>query len=194
MRIVAGTKVNASQCEDWLAVDIGFSSAKKTTGLMGQRWDEPKCVEYGQLLSECSRYAAGRKVLGLIVEAPLSFAFSSRNNPVGRNFEKRNRLTRYWYQGLGCSVMVAAALFLRDLAKMDGETTVHVFEGFISFKVDATDHRKDAVRLIENRKKVVDGSELKVNPLDRIDSVMSLWDGDRGIPGLIKVRERRAQY
>lgn len=187
MKLIAGNPINASQCADWLAVDIGFSCAKRTTGIMGAHWDKPKCIQYGQLIDECLRFAEGKFAVGLIIEAPLSMAFNLANNPTGRKGEKRGAKTRYWYQGLGCSVMTAAALFLRTLAEADSAASAYVFEGFVSFKDEATNHGDDAAGLIRNRKNIVNGANLLVEESDRIISLMGLWGGDSAIPGLISV-------
>ena len=185
MKLIAGNPINASQCADWLAVDIGFSCAKRTTGIMGAHWDKPRCIQYGQLISECLLFASRKSAIGIILEAPLSLAFSLANNPTGRKGEKRGRKTRYWYQGLGCSVMTAAAIFLRQLGENDNATSAYVFEGFVSFKDKATSHGDDASDLIRNRQNIVNGTDLRVNETDRIVSLMSLWGGDSTIPGII---------
>lgn len=185
MQLNAGNLINASQCEDWLAVDIGFSCAKKTTGVMGAHWDKPRCIQYGQLINECLRFVDGKSAVGLIIEAPLSMAFNHANNPTGRKVEKRDGKTRYWYQGLGCSVMTAAGLFLRTLSEANSPAIAYVFEGLVSFKDRATNHGDDAADLIRNRKNIVNGTDLLAKESDRIISLMSLWGGDRAIPGLI---------
>ena len=87
--------------------------------------------------------------LNLVLEAPLSVAFSKQGNPVGRAIEKRGGQTRYWYVGLGCSVLTSAMYLLRALAEPPSARELRLFEGFVSFKPKnmASDHRADVQRL-----------------------------------------------
>jgi len=59
--------------------------------------------------------------------------------------EKDRAKTRYWYNGLGCAVMVAAMYLVRDLHKIQRPGVVRLFEGFISYKDRSvpSDHQRD---------------------------------------------------
>jgi hypothetical protein len=55
-------------------------------------------------------------------------------NPFGRFIEKRDKLTRYRYVGLGCSVLVASLYLLKAGKEADRLREIRLFEGLVSFK------------------------------------------------------------
>jgi len=151
---------------DWLFVDIGFSRGGKTCGLLAATVpaafaplasaSQPGAVAvtYGQAKDEI--VSLGQQPGGplhLVLEAPLSVAFGIDGNPIGRDGEKRGSTTRYWYVGLGCSVLVASLYLLEALAASGPKREVRLFEGLVSFKdpTEGTDHIAD----VEALKRVV---------------------------------------
>jgi hypothetical protein len=73
---------------EWLFVDVGFSSAGKTCGVLSGT-NAPECVTFGELSKRV--VAAGAQAgppLNLLIEAPLSVAFNARGNPTGRTIER----------------------------------------------------------------------------------------------------------
>jgi hypothetical protein len=77
-------------------------------------------------------------------------AFSSQGNPLGRLVEKhRDGRTRYWYVGLGCSVLTSATYLLRQLTDSPRTRDIRLFEGFVSFKPKGqnSDHCADVLAL-----------------------------------------------
>jgi hypothetical protein len=101
---------------DWVFVDLGFAGkSRKTCGLLiGD--GEPRNRTFSELQSEIveiCRTSAGP--LNLLIEAPLSVAFGANGDPAGRAIELRDGVQRYWYVGLGCSVLVAATYLLRSI-------------------------------------------------------------------------------
>jgi hypothetical protein len=71
------------------------------------------------------------------LEAPLSVAFGADGNPMGRSIEKQKGGTRYWYVGLGCSVLVANLYLLKAVSDAHPVREVRLYEGFVSFKNNA---------------------------------------------------------
>ncbi|HMV54588.1 MAG TPA: hypothetical protein PLX20_11875 [Rhodocyclaceae bacterium] len=148
--IHAGTKANANRFTgDWIFVDIGFAEKASSCGLLVGD-GTPEVISFSRL---CSRVleivGTGSNPLNLLIEAPLSVAFNEDGNPTGRRIERRGSQTRYWYVGLGCSVLVAATYLLRAINKDVGEREVRLFEGFASFKEknSRSSHRKDVLDL-----------------------------------------------
>lgn len=99
----------------WVFVDIWFSREGKTGGLLVH--DEvPRELTFAQLRSELVALAkSGPAPMNLVLEAPLSAAFTALGNPAGRAMEKDATGHRYWYAGLGCQVTMAAAYLLRAM-------------------------------------------------------------------------------
>jgi len=146
---------------DWVFVDLGFSRRSKTCGFLGvcaARQCDTEAgatkMTFGELTAMVVALAQeDGPPLHLVLEAPLSAAFAADGNPMGRTGEKRENTTRYWYVGLGCSVLVASMYLLRTVADAVPAREVRVFEGLVSFKDGSkrSDHTAD-VQLL---KKVV---------------------------------------
>jgi hypothetical protein len=146
-----------------LAVDLGFSKARKTCGLAWRNGRSGQTETYKSGFGECANKVSGllkpHHSVALIVEAPLSGRFDKGGNPIGRgSFERpAPEITRYWYSGPGAAMCLAATFFLRELVRglgeKSGKTLPHevvLYEGFITFKSGATDHLADARELIES--------------------------------------------
>jgi len=152
-----------------LAIDLGFSKSRDSCGLAWKRGGSEtattgllpfgKCIARVAELLECRCDCGDTAVL--IVEAPLSGLFGKEGNPVERGgFERRvdassgKKTTRYWYSGPGAAMCLAAAFFLRELDRRLCQSqkvrNVVLYEGFIAFKSEATDHVQDAQRLLES--------------------------------------------
>lgn len=123
----------------------------------------PEKCRFGTCVDKVCKLLESHRKTALIVEAPLSGRFDKDGNPLERgNFERRDpnlarRTPRYWYSGPGAAMCLAAAFFLRQLARRlrenPGETLpceVVPYEGFITFKSEATDHSADAQELVES--------------------------------------------
>ena len=99
----------------------------------------------------------GHPEAALIVEAPLSGLLSGDGNPVERGgFERAGAANRYWYHSAGATMCLAAVFFLRALPDAlrrppDGARPIEIvlYEGFVTFKQEATDHAADARLLLE---------------------------------------------
>lgn len=119
---------------EWLFVDIGFARDKATCGLLLH--DSPaQAVTFAQLQRRVLELASLEgSPLNLVIEAPLSVAFTKDGNPTGRSMEKQDVRTRYWYVGLGCTVLVAATYLVKAIADSKPKRSIRLFEGFVSFK------------------------------------------------------------
>jgi hypothetical protein len=145
---------------DWLFVDMGFSRDRKSCGYLfvpastgaSEGGAQAEAVTFGVLTQKLVALAAQDGVpIHLVLEAPLSAAFGSDGNPLGRVCEKQDAKTRYWYAGLGCSVLVASLYLLRSLVASAPQREVRIFEGLVSFKSDTmpTDHVADVKDLMQ---------------------------------------------
>jgi len=113
---------------EWVFIDLGFASQAKSCGLLVGE-DEARALSFSQLQTEILSNCIQRKTpLNALLEAPLSVAFGPNGNPTGRSVEKRNGQTRYWYVGLGCSVLVAATYLLRSIHDLPFHREIRLFE------------------------------------------------------------------
>lgn len=119
---------------EWVFVDLGFARRKASCGYLpgdGAAEAVTFATACERLVREASRVAGP---LNLLLEAPLSVAFTKAGNPTGRTVEKRDGKTRYWHVGLGCVVLVAATYLIRAVASVGEKREIRLFEGFVSFK------------------------------------------------------------
>jgi hypothetical protein len=195
--IRAATLSEASrQSGDWVFVDIGFANKAKSCGLLVGE-GKARAVSFSELQNELAGICDTKSgPLNLLLEAPLSVAFGSNGNPVGRSVEKRNEQTRYWYVGLGCSVLVAATYLLRTIHDLSPRREIRLFEGLVSFKPKGTPSSHtadvDALRRViwheENSiGRIVAPKELALNQGDQIVSAFRVAGMDFGIPPIVVV-------
>ena len=205
--IVAGTVDEAvRESGDWVFADLGFSSKSKSCCIAVGDAD-PFHLTYGELASrlECLTTGAAGPV-NLLLEAPLSVAFSKDGNPTGRRIEARRRVetgrteTRFWYVGPGAAVLIAATYLLRLLHDTNPVNEVRLFEGFASFKSKRTrtSHVEDVMALRDvawgsgNRGRVVGLDDLKARSGDVLCSAFAVAGLDFGIPAVVLVEEEEA--
>lgn len=181
---------------EWVFVDIGFSRDARSCGVAigDDRPTEMKFAELAPLILEVVR--AGTGPMNLLVEAPMSVAFTPTGNPTGRRLERRGARTRYWYAGLGCAVLIAATYLMRQLYEYGSEREIRLFEGFVSFKEKGTksSHSKDvadlrsvAWNLGQVPGAVVGPEDLKMNAQDRLCSAFAVSGMDLGVPPVVVV-------
>lgn len=180
---------------EWVFVDPGFSSKAKSCGLLTPN-SEPIQITFAQLQAELvSLVTTGEQPLNLAIEAPLSVAFGPAGNPVGRSIELRNGQARYWYVGLGCSVLVAATYLLRAITDANPKREVRLFEGLVSFKPkgERSSHSSDVANLRrvvwgeQNIGRVIPPEMLAASPNDVIKSAFLVAGMNYGIPPVITV-------
>jgi hypothetical protein len=123
---------------EWLFVDIGFSRDGATCGVLAGS-GKPEAVSFATLKKRVLDSIARRgSQLNLLVEAPLSVAFTAKGNPTGRSVERQGSRTRYWYVGLGSTVLLATAYLLRAVVQSGSRRKIRLFEGFVSFQGEAS--------------------------------------------------------
>jgi hypothetical protein len=180
----------------WIFLDIGFSEKQKTCGLcigdgdpVNLRFDEMK-------ISVAEAIKGSNGPVNLVIEAPLSVAFTTTGNPTGRSLEvQEGKNPRYWYLQGGAVVMVAAQYLIHHLLQESAGSEVRLFEGFVSFKPkdEKTDHSKDVELLREVivnpasfPAAVIGPTELARDDADRIQSSFTSMGLDCGVPPVIK--------
>lgn len=179
---------------DWVFVDVGFAREGKTGGLLigsGQ----PVRRSFSDLrveLAEISRSSAAP--MNLVLEAPLSVAFTARGNPAGRSIEKSDQGHRYWYAGLGCQVTTAAAYLLRSIIDSTPTRAIRVFEAFVTFKPkgSVSSHERDveAMKAVVWRSASLPGDVIAPDHLcgphaHVVRSAFAVYGFDIGVPPVI---------
>lgn len=85
----------------WVFVDVGFAREGKTGGLLVHD-GEPRELTFSELKAELTKLGSEvARPMNLVIEAPLSVAFTAAGNPAGRSMEKDETGHRYWYAGRG---------------------------------------------------------------------------------------------
>ena len=193
--IRAGTAAEANRNSgEWVFVDLGFAEKAKSCGLLVGD-GKPDEVSFSQLKARMLEIVASdERPLNLLIEAPLSVAFNEHGNPTGRGIEKRKNKTRYWYVGLGCSVLVAATYLLRALQDANPRREIRLFEGLASFKPKGvrSSHSNDVISL---RRVIWDGGstsgfvvpaeQLAVSPKHKLLSAFLVAGMDFGVPAVV---------
>ena len=179
---------------EWVFVDLGFAEKAKSCGLLlGD--GKPDEVSFSQIREKLlDVVASGEGPLNLLIEAPLSVTFNEHGNPTGRRIERRGKDTRYWYVGLGCSVLVAAMYLLRELHDASSNREIRLFEGFASFKPKGvrSSHTNDVLNLRNvvwdsepTSGFVASADELAVSPNHDLRSAFLVAGMDFGIPAVV---------
>jgi len=196
-RIRAATFAEASDLSaSWVFVDIGFASKAKSCGLLVGS-GQPLEMTFSHLQSFLVCLCAEDVVpVNLVIEAPLSIAFNAEGNPTGRSVELRNGKSRYWYVGLGCSVLVASTHLMRSILEAPRGREIRLVEGLVSFKAQgvASSHSMDVLALREialqrpaTRGRIIPASALKLSSSDRLESAFAVAGMDFGIPPVLSV-------
>lgn len=193
--IRAGTIAEISPTSgEWVILDIGFACKTASCGLLIDQ-GAPIALPFGQAVDKLCAFIARRiSPVNLLIEAPLSATFNKAGNPTGRAIEKRGSKTRYWYVGLGCTVMVAALYLIKAITEAAPDADVRLFEGFVSFK--AAGSKSDHFRDVQLLREVVDNphayshaiagaDQLKMAPTDILQSTFLIAGIDAGIPPVI---------
>jgi hypothetical protein len=131
-----------------LAIDLGYSRNKRTSGIMHEGLDQPRELKFGDAIHAVSQWVKRNGICILIIEAVLSTFHNESGNPDFRGeFERR----RGWYYGPGVVTFAAAMRFLEVLRHQIGnDASVFLVEAFLSFKKNRSNHSNDAM-VIFNR-------------------------------------------
>lgn len=193
--IRAGAKSEISLSSgEWLVLDIGFANKLASCGLLVNR-ESPIELQFNEAVQKICQYISNStKPVNLVIEAPLSVAFDSKGNPKGRTIEKQGSKTRYWYVGLGCTVMVAAMYLVKAITETPSNVEVRLFEGFVSFKESGvkSNHSRDIellMEVIENPSQypeaIIESKTFKMAESDTLMSAFLVAGIDAGVPPII---------
>lgn len=178
----------------WAFVDLGFSEKAKSCALLLDDGGPQEMTFADLRLALRDIVASDSKPLNLLLEAPLSVAFNRDGNPTGRSIERRGSEHRYWYIGLGCSVLVAATFLVHSLSSLRRRRDVRLVEGLASFKPKGapSSHAGDVLALRDVAwsahsplGRIVDPAELAKTPTDRVVSAFAHAGLDLGIPPVV---------
>jgi hypothetical protein len=133
-----------------VAVDLGFSGKRRTTGVA---WALPsesdaKKHQFGEAVNAVAEKCRSLVEVTLILEAPLSAAFDDLGNPRPRGDFEREPQSRWWSVGPGAATALSALFFLRQLhcELKTAKVTIRLVEGFVSGDASG-DHDTVAVAL-----------------------------------------------
>jgi len=131
-----------------LAIDLGYSRNKPTSGIMYEGIDQPMELQFGDAISTVAQWIYRNGTCILIIEAVLSTFHNESGNPDFRgDFEQG----RGWYYGPGVVTFAAAMRFLQVLRQqIASDALVFLAEAFLSFKKTRSRHSNDAM-IIFNR-------------------------------------------
>lgn len=159
-----------------MAVDLGFAKERKSCGLTWQNSDnEPSTsrATFGQCIDKVAAFLTENSAPVLIVEAPLSGLFDGAGSPKPRiTFEEAHIdgkvHRRYWYVGAGGAIGLGAIFFFSRLSEltMQASGTIHVIEGFVSFKTQRSDDVEDALALLKEFRNPAEAKLCQIEPND----------------------------
>ena len=199
MHIFAGTAEQFSRDpEDWILVDSGFSGRQASgrvtpsTGLRLPVWPVGRNVSWSEAKQLTSTFLSSRtRPINVMLEAPLSVAFSDDGNPAPRAFEKSDNSSRYWYLQGGAVTLVSAAYMIGHWFKSNGPD-LHLFEAFLSFKNQRQDHSDDANDMLEAAltSTPLSPAEMVQQPTDKLQSSTLELGLDFGVPPVFVISPR----
>ena len=183
---------------EWLFVDLGFSSKKKSCGVLKGE-GQPYEVTFGELVT-LAKHEAQRNVpspLNLMIEAPLSVTFNKSGNPTGRACDYKDGEHRLWYTQSAPQMFLAAGYLLQALVACGIQRDVRLYEGFASFKLPRvkSSHTGDVKALRDavwdprnpERGEIFCPTELKRCKNDKLEPAFGFMGMDLGIPPVIRV-------
>jgi len=169
----------------WMFIDMGFSSKSPTCGVLFHD-SKPERKIFAETVKDVITVIKTYPLVNLVIESPLSVAFDN-GNPIGRSIEKQGNKARYWYVGPGCVVLVGALYLMKNIISENPTGEVRLFEGFVSYKTEKSDHMRDVEFLrdvvkdpVTNKKYIYDISD---NP--GIESAFKVIGFNYGIPPII---------
>ncbi len=158
--------------KDWIFVDIGFAPGDASCGVaIGS--DKAEEITFGKLVEIVVTEARKPgKPLNLLLEAPLSMAFTKDGNPWPRSFEakpkKWNRVPRWfedlkdgehrgWYRQAGPLTMAGAVRLIWELRRRKRQRKIQLFEGFAPREKGTESQTGDHAKVAEKLRGVVKG-------------------------------------
>ena len=96
-----------------VAVDVGFSSQRPTTGVAYPL--QSQNFKFREAVSVAAEQCQQHDEVALILEAPLSAVFDANGNPQPRGDFERKPKPRGWYCGPGAATALSALFFFENL-------------------------------------------------------------------------------
>ena len=173
---IEAVRVNPVLLRDWIFVDIGFSSTEESCGVAIGK-DDPEEVTFANLVKKLAAQVAEvekpHKPLNLLLEAPLSIAFTTDGNPTARVFESKKESTppklaelmddthRGWYYNAGANTMAGATRLIWELRKCKRRRDIRLFEGYAPRESERRDEIKskkgDHAKVVRQLRALVKG-------------------------------------
>lgn len=127
----------------YLAIDLGYSRNKPTSGIMHEGIEQPVELQFGDAINNVAQWIDRKGTCILIIEAVLSTFHNESGNP---DFRGDFELGRGWYYGPGVVTFAAAMRFLQVLRQqIASDALVYLAEAFLSFKKTRSKHSNDAM-------------------------------------------------
>lgn len=119
-----------------IAVDMGFSGKSASTGyafrVAGNQETHSENKTFACCLKSVAEKIGQVGDLILIIEAPLSAAFDSQENPQPRGAFESTPKPRWWSLGPGAAMSLAAMHFLKRLAdQIPADRKCYLVEGYV---------------------------------------------------------------
>ena len=176
---------------DWIIVDMGFAYKSNSCGV-AIGCEEPQKLWFRELVKKVTTRAHEKnpKQLNLLLEAPLSMAFTKLGDPMPRTFEDLNHA---WYRNSGAAMMLGSICLIDSVNSCERTREVRLFEGFAT--IPKTDHRKIAAGLravvqgkTEDRQdRIVKPSEIIAPNSGCLKPVYGTERGVGGVPPVIRL-------
>lgn len=172
VRDIEDVRRNKELLEDWIFVDIGFAPKGKSCGVAigNQKAKEVRFAKLVKMVVE--EVGKSCKPLNLLLEAPLSMAFTEDGNPWPRSFESKrkqwNPVPRWfkdlitddfkgWYHQTGPNTTAGAVRLIWKLNRCERQREIRLFEGFAPREKGAKSKKGDHAIVAEKLRGVVKG-------------------------------------
>ena len=159
--------------EDWIFVDIGFAPDKPSCGIAigNQKAEEVRFAKLVEMVvEEVKKPGRSENPLYLLLEAPLSMAFTEDGNPWPRSFEAKpkkwnrvpgrfedlkDRTHRGWYRQAGAVTKGGAERLVWELRRCVRQREIRLFEGFVPRKKGDEQQPGDHAEVVETLRDVI---------------------------------------
>ena len=180
VRDIEDIRNNPALLEDWIFVDIGFSSTRTSCGIAIGSCAATE-VTFADLVKmvvdAVEKQDCSDKPLHLVLEAPLSMAFTEDGNPWPRTFEGLiDGIPRGWYYQAGATTRGGAERLMWKLRRCKRRRPIRLFEGFIPRERGAEHQAGDHARVAEQLRGVVKGETgCPIVRPDEITAGLQVW-------------------
>jgi hypothetical protein len=184
-----------------LVIDMGFSETNRSAGMASANSGTapPEDHRFSEIIGEVNTHlenlaADGKNSAILILEAPLSAAFTHEGNPCHRQIElqrnylpgQRPRSPKGWYYQAGANLSLGSIQFLRSL-DIPKAFELHLAEAFycsVQANENHPDHHAVATELLEAFRGMPGKPLVKPSPETAGGKVVSLPGLEELVPGI----------